>query len=153
MKSLENKIPPPLITLFIAASMWWLSTFTPIILLTSTMKIVLVIGFILIGVFFAFLGIISFRLAKTTVNPLKPEMASALVTTGIYHFTRNPMYIGLVAFLFAWTSYLGSAWGVALIVVYMVYMQRFQIEPEERALTALFKDEFIEYKKHVRTWL
>jgi len=153
MQSLENKIPPPLVTLFIAASMWWLSTITSTILLTGAVKMCLVLGFILTGVFFALSGIISFRQAKTTVNPLKPETASTLVTTGIYQFTRNPMYLALVFFLLAWASYLGSAWGIILIVVYMIYMQRFQIVPEERALTVLFNDEFIAYKKKVRTWL
>ena len=153
MKFLENKIPPPLVALLIAAGMWCLSTLTPVILLTSTIKIALVFGFISVGIFFALSGAISFRLAKTTVNPLKPDTASALVTSGIYQFTRNPMYIGFVAFLFAWASYLGSAWAVALIILYMAYIQRFQIAPEERALTALFKDEFTAYKKQVRTWL
>ncbi|PKG85064.1 protein-S-isoprenylcysteine methyltransferase [Colwellia sp. 75C3] len=153
MKFLENRIPPPLVAILIAAGMWYLSTLTPVILLTSTIKITLVITFIIAGIFFALSGAISFRLAKTTVNPLKPDTASALVTSGIYQFTRNPMYVGFVAFLLAWTSYLGSGWAVALIILYMAYIQRFQITPEERALTTLFKDEFIEYKKQVRTWL
>lgn len=153
MKFLENKIPPPLVAVLIAAGMCWLSSFTPLILLTSTLKITLVIAFTLLGIFFALSGAISFRLAKTTVNPLKPNTASALVTSGIYQFTRNPMYVGFVALLFAWTSFLGSVWGVTLIIVYMAYIQRFQIAPEERALTTLFKDEFSNYKKQVRTWL
>jgi protein-S-isoprenylcysteine O-methyltransferase Ste14 len=153
MKFLENKIPPPLVAVLIAAGMWWLSSFTPLILLTSTLKITLVIVFTLLGIFFALSGAISFRLAKTTVNPLKPNTASALVTSGIYQFTRNPMYVGFVSFLFAWASYLGSAWGVVLIMIYVAYIQRFQIVPEERALTTLFKDEFSNYKKQVCTWL
>ncbi|PKI16494.1 methyltransferase family protein [Colwellia sp. 12G3] len=153
MKFLENKIPPPLVAILIAAGMWWLSIITPVILLTSTLKITLVITFMIAGIFFALSGVISFRLANTTVNPLKPDKASALVTSGIYQFTRNPMYVGFVAFLFAWASYLGSAWGVVLIMMYVAYIQRFQIAPEERALTVLFKDEFSNYKKQVRTWL
>ncbi len=153
MKGLENKIPPPLVALLIAAGMWWLSTFTPVILLTKTVKIALVIGFISIGIFFDLAGIISFRLAKTTVNPLKPNTTSSLVTSGIYQVTRNPMYVGLAALLLAWASYLGSAWGLTLIVLYMVYIQRFQIAPEERALTVLFKDDFTDYKAKVRPWL
>ena len=153
MKVLENKIPPPLVALLIAAGMWGLSTVTPVVLLTKTVKIALVIGFISIGVFFDLAGVISFRLAKTTINPLKPDRANALVTSGIYQFTRNPMYVGLIAFLLAWASYLGSAWALILIPLYMAYIQHFQIAPEERALTVLFQDEFTEYKKQVRTWL
>jgi len=153
MKLLENKIPPPLVALLIALGMWGVSTVTPVILLTNTVKIALVTGFIAIGVFFDLAGVISFRRAKTTVNPLKPNTASSLVTSGIYQVTRNPMYIGFVAFLLAWASFLGSAWGLILIPLYMLYIQRFQIAPEERALTALFKEEFTQYKAKVRPWL
>lgn len=153
MKVLENKIPPPLVGLLVALGMWGLSTVTPIILLTNTVKTMLVIAFISIGIFFDLAGVISFRMAKTTVNPLKPNTASSLVTSGIYQVTRNPMYVGFVAFLLAWASYLGSVWGLALIPLYMLYIQRFQIAPEERALTALFKEEFIQYKAKVRPWL
>lgn len=153
MKVLENKIPPPLVGLLIGLGIWGLSTVTPVILLTNTIKSVLVIGFIALGIFFDLAGIISFRRAKTTVNPLKPNTASSLVTSGIYQVTRNPMYVGFVAFLLAWVSFLGSAWGLILIPVYILYIQHFQIAPEERALTALFKEEFIQYKAKVRPWL
>jgi protein-S-isoprenylcysteine O-methyltransferase Ste14 len=153
MKFLENKIPPPLVAVIAAASMWWLSQYTSTLVLTPTVKYSLVIGFVFIGIFFSLSGAISFRLAKTTVNPLKPDKASSLVTSGVYQFTRNPMYVGFVAFLFAWASFLGTAWGVGFIAVYVAFIQRFQIVPEERALTNIFKDEFIEYKAHVRPWL
>lgn len=153
MNVLENKIPPPLVGLFIALAMWGISTITPVILLTSTVKISLVVTFMAVGTFFDLAGVISFRMAKTTVNPLKPNTASSLVTSGIYQVTRNPMYVGFVAFLLAWASFLGSVWGLILIPLYILYIQRFQIVPEERALTALFKEEFIQYKAKVRPWL
>lgn len=153
MKFLENKIPPPLVAVIIAAVMWGLSQFTSNLILTVTVKYSLIIGFVLIGIFFALSGAVSFRLAKTTVNPLKPDTASSLVTSGIYQFTRNPMYVGFVAFLFAWASFLGTAWGILLIAGYIAYIQRFQIMPEERALTKIFKDEFVDYKAQVRPWL
>lgn len=154
MKFLENKIPPPLVAVIAAAGMWWLSKFfTSTLMLADTIRYSLVFGFVSVGIFFALSGAISFRLAKTTVNPLKPDTASALVTSGIYQFTRNPMYVGFVAFLFAWISYLGSVWGIGVIVIYIAYIQRFQIMPEERALTKIFKEEFEQYKMKVRPWL
>jgi len=153
MTLLENRIPPPLVAVITAAGIWWLSKFTSTLDLVATVKYSLVFGFTLAGIFFALSGAISFRLAKTTVNPLKPETASALVTSGVYQFTRNPMYVGFVAFLCAWVSFLGAVWGVGFIGVYIAYIQRFQIMPEERALTKIFKDEFIEYKTRVRAWL
>ncbi|TYK66561.1 methyltransferase family protein [Colwellia echini] len=153
MAFLENKIPPPLVGIIIAAGMWWLSLVTPVIVLSSIIKLSLVSVLFCIGIFFDLAGVISFRLAKTTVNPLKPNKASALVTSGIYQYTRNPMYVGFVAFLLAWASYLGSVWSLMFIGLYIIYIQRFQIIPEERALTALFKGEFIDYKNKVRAWL
>jgi len=153
MKFFENRIPPPLVAIIFAAGMWELSKFTSILMLTATVKYSLIISFVFIGIFFALSGAVSFRLAKTTVNPLKPDTASALVTSGIYQFTRNPMYVGFVAFLFAWASFLGSVWAVALIAVYIAFIQRFQVIPEERALTNIFKSEFVEYKAQVRPWL
>ncbi|MBU2869506.1 isoprenylcysteine carboxylmethyltransferase family protein [Colwellia sp. E2M01] len=153
MAFLENKIPPPLVGIIIAAIMWWLSTVTPVITISQLIKFSLIGIFICIGAFFDLAGVISFRLAKTTVNPLKPDKASSLVTSGIYQYTRNPMYVGFVAFLLAWASFLGSVWSVALIGFYIAYIQRFQIMPEERALTVLFKEEFIAYKNKVRVWL
>jgi len=153
MKFLENKIPPPLVAVIAAAGMWWLSMFTSTLVLADTIRYSLVFCFVSVGIFFALSGAISFRLAKTTVNPLKPDTASALVTSGIYQFTRNPMYVGFVAFLFAWTSYLGSVWGIGLIVIYIAYIQRFQIMPEERALTKIFKEEYEQYRMKVRPWL
>ena len=153
MKFLENKIPPPLVAIIIAACMWGLSQFTDNIMLSATVKYSLVFIFVSTGIFFALAGAISFRLAKTTVNPLKPDTASALVTSGIYQFSRNPMYVGFVGFLFAWTSFLGSVWGIGFIAVYIAFIQRFQIVPEERALTKIFNDEFEDYKNQVRPWL
>jgi len=153
MMFLENKIPPPLVAVIAAGGMWWLSKFTSTLMLADTIRYLLVFGFVSIGIFFALSGAISFRLAKTTVNPLKPDTASALVTSGIYQFTRNPMYVGFVAFLLAWAMFLGTVWGIGLIGGYIAYIQRFQIMPEERALTKIFKDEFIDYKAQVRPWL
>lgn len=153
MKVLENKIPPPLVAIIMAACMWGLSQFTNNLLLSITVKYTLAFAFVSIGVFFALAGAISFRLAKTTVNPLKPDTASSLVTSGIYQFSRNPMYVGFVAFLFAWTSFLGSVWGIVFIALYIAYIQRFQITPEERALAKIFNGEFEAYKRKVRPWL
>lgn len=154
MKFLENKIPPPLVGLIIGACMWYLSTLaTAATAYSETVRVSLVIFFISVGIFFDLAGVISFRVAKTTVNPLKPNKTSALVTSGIYQVSRNPMYVGFVSFLFAWASFLGTAWGVILIGLYIAYIHHFQIKPEERALNHIFKDEFTDYKKHVRPWL
>jgi protein-S-isoprenylcysteine O-methyltransferase Ste14 len=153
MTFLESKIPPPLVGLFFALLMWWSAPYLPIIAISPTISYLLISILGSIGIFFDLSAAISFRLAKTTVNPLTPNKASSLVTTGVYQFTRNPMYVGRVFFLFAWAIFLSSLWVVIFIAGYMAYIQRFQILPEEQALVRIFKQDFIEYKTLVRRWL
>jgi protein-S-isoprenylcysteine O-methyltransferase Ste14 len=97
-------------------------------------------------------GVLTFRRAKTTVNPTTPAAASALVRTGVFRFTRNPMYLGLLLCLVAWAIFLSSVLALLSAPLFVVYMNRFQIAPEERALAALFGDSFAAYKRDVRRW-
>ena len=107
----------------------------------------------LVGAFFCLAGVVSFRRAKTTVNPLKPEQASSLVTSGIYRWSRNPMYVGFALFLVAWAAWLASPWTLLGVAGFVLYMNRFQIGPEERALASLFGIDFNHYCASVRRWL
>ena len=102
---------------------------------------------LIMGLFFNFAGGVSFRSAKTTGNPNRPENVSSLVTSGIYRITRNPMYVGLLFLLLAWTTWLGSLFGLLIIIIFQQYMTRFQIIPEEKALSGLFPDQFQDYCK------
>jgi protein-S-isoprenylcysteine O-methyltransferase Ste14 len=106
-----------------------------------------------LGLAVASAGIVSFRRAKTTVNPTQPGSASALVGSGIYRVTRNPMYLGLLLVLLGWGVFLSNAVALIWIGAYVAYMNRFQIAPEERALSRLFSHEFLAYKAKVRRWL
>ena len=96
---------------------------------------------------------VSFRAASTTVNPLQPDQASALVTSGVYRITRNPMYIGLATVLIGWSTFLGAPLGLVGVVGFMAYIQHFQIIPEEQALVRLFGAEFEAYQASARRWL
>jgi protein-S-isoprenylcysteine O-methyltransferase Ste14 len=95
----------------------------------------------------------SFRNAETTINPMKPESSSALVASGIYRWTRNPMYLGLLWILLGWGIYLSNAPAYLVLPGFVLYMNRFQIEPEERALTRIFGPAFAAYRAHVRKWI
>lgn len=95
----------------------------------------------------------TFRRAKTTVNPLKPQSSSSLVTWGIYAITRNPMYLGGLVILTGCAVFLSNALAFLLLPAYILYINRFQIAPEERALTSLFGQEFAAYRSRVRRWL
>ncbi|HGY12513.1 MAG TPA: isoprenylcysteine carboxylmethyltransferase family protein [Desulfobacterales bacterium] len=94
--------------------------------------------FISIGLIFIIAGLLSFHFTKTTGNPNKPELVSSLVTSGIYHTTRNPMYVGLIFLLLAWGVWLGSFFSIVVIVIFQQYTTRFQIIPEERAFQNYF---------------
>jgi protein-S-isoprenylcysteine O-methyltransferase Ste14 len=153
MHYLEHRIPPPVVGLVVAGGMWGVAHLAPTLQLPTFLRAAVALAFAAIGVAVAVSGIMSFRRARTTVNPLKPETSAALVSTGIYSVTRNPMYLGMVLGLLAWTVYLASIWSLVGPVVFALYITRFQIVPEERVLGRLFGDDFAEYRKRVRRWL
>jgi protein-S-isoprenylcysteine O-methyltransferase Ste14 len=110
-------------------------------------------GIAVAGALVTISGVLSFRRAKTTVNPLHPENATALVTSGVYRWTRNPMYLGLLLMLLGWSAWLSNAAALALVGGFVIFLDRFQIRPEERALESRFGREFGAYKARVRRWL
>ncbi len=153
MTSLETKIPPPVVALLFAIAMWGLAKVTPLMSLPANFRITVAGLTALGGLAFSLAGMLAFRSAETTINPLKPQTASTLVTTGVYRLTRNPMYVGLLLVLVSWATYLSSAWAFFGPVAFVLYITRFQILPEEQALIGLFGQEFDEYRRRVRRWL
>lgn len=98
-------------------------------------------------------GILAFRKARTTVNPLSPDKSTAIVQGGPYQFTRNPMYLGMALFLLAYCVYLANPVSVAAVVAFVAYITRFQIIPEERLLLRKFGEPYASYTRSVRRWL
>jgi protein-S-isoprenylcysteine O-methyltransferase Ste14 len=153
MSALENKIPPPLVAGIFGIFMWWISTVAPLVEPNSSVRQILSVAIFLSGLFFCVAGVVSFRRAKTTVNPLKPETASSLVDSGIYRISRNPMYLGFALLLLSLSVFLSSSWSLVGVVGFVLYMNAFQITPEERALEAIFESGYTSYKSQVRRWL
>ena len=154
MRFLEHRIPPPLVGIILAGAMWFIAwSLSPLPPLPATVRLPAAVILALVGAAIALSGVISFRRAQTTVNPLKPETSTALVSTGIYGITRNPMYLGMLTVLLAWAVYLSSVWALLGPVAFALYITRFQIIPEERALRSLFGPSFVEYTHRVRRWL
>jgi len=118
--------------------MWALSLVPPFIEVSTVIRTGVALAIGSVGVVFSTAGVIRFRQAKTTVNPTKPHAASALVTSGIYKFTRNPMYLGLLFVVIGWAAFLFSLWALVGPVAFALYITRFQIQPEERVLGGLF---------------
>jgi len=96
--------------------------------------------------------VVTFRKAKTTVNPVKPH-ASSLVTSGVYAISRNPMYLGGFTMLLGWTIFLSNPLAFLFLPLYVLYLNRFQIAPEERVLTSLFGETYVAYQARARRWL
>lgn len=151
IKVLENRIPPPIVATLFGVAMWWCAPAPPEAGNATT--IIAAGAAALLGLVFCLAGVIEFRRAQTTVNPLKPDTASSLVSSGIYRLTRNPMYVGFTLFLVAWTIWLAWPWALLGVAGYVLYIDRLQIVPEERAMRALFGEEFNRYAQQVRRWL
>lgn len=150
---LELKVPPPVVTLAVAAAMWGLAQVLPVVALPRGMRLAAAGLLAFAGMATSGWGIAVFRRARTTVNPHKPAKATSLVTSGPYRVTRNPMYLGLLLVLVAWAVFLASLPAALGPVAFVLYIRRFQIAPEERVLQGLFGDEYLAYKARVRRWI
>lgn len=132
--------------------MWVADQYFPGSVLDETVRISVATGLALFGVLSAVMGVVSFAKVKTTMNPLQPEKAGTLVVTGIYQYTRNPMYLGLLCVLLAWGVFLANGLSLALAILFVPVMNFLQILPEERALELNFREHYTTYKAKVRRW-
>jgi protein-S-isoprenylcysteine O-methyltransferase Ste14 len=153
LKMLETKIPPPLVALAFALLIWICADYLPRTEIGGVPKTIIVTLLVVIGVIFDLSGLVNFLRKRTTINPMRPHNASALVKTGIYRITRNPMYVGLAFNLSAWCIYLDSPFALVGVAGFILYINAFQILPEERTLIKLFGDEYREYQSRVPRWL
>ena len=151
MRALELKIPPVALVIITAALMWLVSR--PAFGLLLPARRALALGLVVAGAVISALGVVSFRRAGTTVNPIKPETAGSLVVSGIYRRTRNPMYLGFLLGLAGWAVFLSNALAFIFLPVFVLYLNRFQIRREERALASVFGKDFAAYQSKVRRWL
>ena len=151
MMHIKTKIPPPLVAL----TFGFLINYTKNIFPKIEIKNEKIFGSIMIisGLIIILYAIILFKKYQTTITPLNPSNATKLITDGIYKFSRNPMYLGLSLMLLGISIILNLTGGFFLIPLFILYLNLFQIIPEENAMVDLFKDEFLEYKKNVRRWI
>lgn len=146
-------LPPPVVVVLFAAAMWQLAEHLPLggfafagqrplagLVLLAGLALMAAAAWTMFG-------------ARTTVNPLKPERASHLVTSGVFAFSRNPIYLGDALILAALALGLGNWLNFLLLPAFVGLIGRFQIAPEERALQRLFGDQYRAYCARVRRWL
>jgi protein-S-isoprenylcysteine O-methyltransferase Ste14 len=150
---LELKIPPLIVLAIIAFAMWLVARATPQLLVIYSGRIVAAGALALLGVAAAGAGVVAFSRERTTVNPHTPQESASVVTGGIYRWTRNPMYLGMLLALLGWTVYLANVAAAAGPILFIVYITRYQIVPEERILATKFGTPYEAYLKSVRRWL
>jgi len=153
MRFLESKIPPPLVLIVLAFLMRQASKLEDMVSISTDLRIAIASTIFSFALAFGVSAIVPFIRLKTTINPSKPETTTALVSSGIYRISRNPMYVGLSLVLLAWAVYLSSVLSLLGVIIFCAYLHYFQIKPEERALKALFGKEFDTYRSQVRRWL
>lgn len=153
MRWLEARVPPPVVVLAAAVFIWAMRRYFPeegIYIPGRRITYWTLLG---VGLLALFLGIFEFRRARTTVNPMTPDGASSLVTSGIYRFTRNPMYLGDALILLAVAVFFSHPYGLAGVAGFVVWMSVLQIPAEERALRARFGEAYEAYCALVRRWI
>jgi protein-S-isoprenylcysteine O-methyltransferase Ste14 len=153
MHWLETRVPPPLVMLLCGAIGYLASRLAAGPVVPLPMPALLAGGVVAIGLTLNLLPKLAFRRVRTTVNPLRPAMASALVTHGVYRYTRNPMYLGQATVLAGVMLYLQSPVALLAVPLFVLYITRLQIMPEERALSARFPEAYAAFRQRVRRWL
>ena len=146
-----KRIPPPLIAMLCVLIIFLSKSIFPSFVFSYKLQLgifVSTIGFLLLIV-----SIKSFIDSKTTINPLNLKKSTYLVTSGVFRFSRNPMYLGMLLFLLGTAIILNIIGGLIISILFIFYMNFFQIIPEEKALENLFGKNYRNYRKTVRRWI
>ncbi|MCU7555907.1 isoprenylcysteine carboxylmethyltransferase family protein [Alteromonas sp. ASW11-19] len=151
MTSPELKVPPLLLLAIAMAGVLTCHLVWPM----QWPSLVTIVGILLsaLGLICCVAGVVAFRRHATTVDPRYPENTGTLVTGGIYGYSRNPMYLGFALILVGWSAYLSTPFSLLWLVLFVTYLQRFQIYPEERQMRILFGQQFENYCRQTRRWL
>ncbi|HJV73300.1 MAG TPA: isoprenylcysteine carboxylmethyltransferase family protein [Noviherbaspirillum sp.] len=152
MQNLETKIPAPVVAIAVGGLMMLYARIAEVSIDTSPVLAEVGTRISQLSAVIALFAFASFGLARTTINPLDPSRASALVTSGIYRITRNPMYLSLLL-LIAYAVRLSSLVEWLGPLMFAIYVTRFQIIPEARILERKFGAAFLAYKSRTRRWI
>ena len=153
MNALELKVPPPVVTVIIALAMRATALALPVFTLDLPGHKAAGLALAALGLLLEVAAVITILWARTSVNPMRPRSTSRLVSSGVYRYSRNPIYLGDLIVLVAWAIYLSSPVTLVLTPLFVLYLNRFQIAPEERILSAIFGADYAAYQARVRRWL
>lgn len=153
MNALALKVPPVAQVIITAAAMYGVSKMVPALTFSLNGSTALAVALGVMGLSLGIMGVTQFRIAQTTPNPQALEKVSSLVTSGVYQYSRNPMYVGLVLILLGWAFYLSHLLAFVLLPIFILYITRFQIQPEERMMAQKFGKTYQDYLNKVRRWI
>ena len=147
---MKTLVPPPIVTIvFLFVIFFTKDLFRFSVTLPSSL------GFIIIfaGLVIIFIAARQFKAANTTINPIKPENASVLVGKGIFSYSSNPMYLGMLLIIIGFSIIHNLMAVLVIMPLWVIYISNFQIIPEEEAMEILFKEDFLNYCKKTRRWI
>lgn len=156
LAALELKVPPVALLLIALFGVYFSPSIMPFITSVHALpelRANIAWSLSIVGILVAIAGVVTFKLAKTTTNPMSIGNVSSLVTHGVYRFTRNPMYLGMLLIILSFIVKTGHVAGIVFALAFVAYMTRFQIKPEERILTKIFKEQYRDYMKRTRPWV
>jgi protein-S-isoprenylcysteine O-methyltransferase Ste14 len=153
LKWFEMRIPPVGVFLVCAGLMYMIQRFSTTVEVELLYRLIVIAPVAFGGSYVALMGVLQFKTSKTTVNPFKPEDSTVLVSDGVYAFSRNPMYLGLLCYLIALFFYFLAPLAVLGPLFFKLYIDRFQIYPEERRLMKIFGEQYEWYLGHVNRWI
>ena len=148
---MNNKIPPPIVTLAFGLMIYFSRNIFPDI--NNIIFYILSLFFIILGPFILISAVRSFKAEQTTINPININNASSLVISGVFNYSRNPMYLGMVFILLALSFRFNLVGGILFTSIFIMYITKFQIIPEEAAMKSIFGEDFNKYKNKTRRWI
>ena len=153
MQSLALKIPPVVVVIVCMGVMWVCGRFLPLADFFFPGQKAIMVSMGVFAVVICLAAMLGFNRHQTTVNPTDPSQASSLITTGIFNYSRNPIYLAFALFLVAWGLRMGNVVSLLWLPVFIAYLHYFQIKPEERILSDKFGKPFDAYCQRVRRWI
>ncbi|MCB1561183.1 MAG: isoprenylcysteine carboxylmethyltransferase family protein [Xanthomonadales bacterium] len=149
----ELKVPPALLLVAAALAIRGVAALAPWARINLPGRFWIAALLIVVGIAVAALGAIEFGRQRTTVDPMHPEKVSSLVTSGVFGFSRNPMYLGFLLVLLGGVAWTANALSLLPVLAFALYLTRFQIIPEERWMQRQFGDDYDAYRQRVRRWI
>ena len=146
-----KKIPPPILVLILVSSNYFSSKKIDLIHLPNQDLISIII--LLIGILILINPIFKFIKSKTTIDPIKFKKVNKLIISGIYKYSRNPMYLGLLMIVISTSIFYLNIFSITTPFLFYCWINRFQIKREEIFLTEKFGEEYMSYKIKTRRWI